>query len=146
MNESSQPLLVTAAIILDGRNRILLARRKADAKAEALKWEFPGGKVEAFEHPEECLKREIKEELDLEISVEGIFDVASHVFQMPSGRSHIVLLVYLCRAASSEFRELDVEEARWIDGDEIDDFDFAAPDIPVVVKFKEWLGAASRGR
>ena len=72
------PVNVTAAIILretpEG-TRVLLARRKLDTLLEPGKWEFPGGKLEPLEHPKACLKREISEELGLEIEVGEIFSV-----------------------------------------------------------------------
>jgi 8-oxo-dGTP diphosphatase len=58
---------VTAAILIEG-GKILIARRKADDHL-AFKWEFPGGKVEPGEIPEECLKREMKEEFNVEVRV-----------------------------------------------------------------------------
>ena len=145
-SESEKPLVVTAAIILDRDDRILLAQRQPDAKAEASKWEFPGGKVEAFEHPEDALRREIKEELDLEIQIESIFDVSSHVFAIAGGRRHIVLLCYMCRVNETEFKLLDAADARWIDSDDLDQFDFAAPDVPVVKKLKAWFDSGSGHR
>ena len=60
------PLVVTAAVIQD-KDKFLIAQRKKDCKLSSL-WEFPGGKIEFMEHPEECLKREIKEEIDMEIT------------------------------------------------------------------------------
>lgn len=62
-----QTLNVTAAIIERGRE-ILTAQRLKDSHM-GLRWEFPGGKIEPGESPEDCLKREIKEELDLDIQV-----------------------------------------------------------------------------
>lgn len=66
MTES--PLLVTAAVLQREDGRVLLARR-APGKAEAGLWEFPGGKVEPGEEPEDSLRRELREELGLEVSV-----------------------------------------------------------------------------
>jgi len=133
------PLLVTAAIILSPDGRVLLAQRKSDATFEALKWEFPGGKLEAFEHPEDGIRREIQEELELDIRVERIFDVASHFYVKDSDRRHIILLCYLCRVDSTDFKTLDVEDARWVTTDELGSYDFAAADIPLVSRLIEWF-------
>ena len=64
-------MLVTAAII-EKDDKVLITQRKADDK-RSLKWEFPGGKVKDGETPEACLKREIKEELGIDVSVLGYF-------------------------------------------------------------------------
>lgn len=139
MNDVVRPLLVTAAIILGPDGRLLIAQRKANASFEALKWEFPGGKLEAFEHPEDCIRREIQEELALDIRVERAFDVASHFYVSGADRRHIILLCYLCRADTSEFTTVDVEDARWITADELSGYDFAAADIPIVSRLAEWF-------
>lgn len=139
MTNVVRPLLVTAAIILGPDGRVLLAQRKSDAALEALKWEFPGGKIEAFEHPEDCIRREIKEELDLEIRVERVFDVASHFYVKDRDRRHIILICYLCRVDTLEFETLDVEDARWVNPDELSSYDFAAADIPIVSRLVEWF-------
>ena len=133
---------VASAIILretpDG-TRVLLARRKLDAKLEAGKWEFPGGKLEPFEHPEQCLIREIKEELDLEITVGESFDVASHIYETPRGPVHILLLAYLCRATSEQFKLVDVADACWVLAKDLGSFDYAAADIATVEKLRKHL-------
>lgn len=64
------PLIVTAAVIRDG-DKVLVARRQSGHLAG--KWEFPGGKLEPGESPKECLARELKEELGIEVAVLKIF-------------------------------------------------------------------------
>lgn len=134
-----RPLIVTAAIILGPDGRVLLAQRKSDAKTEASKWEFPGGKLEAFEHPEDCIRREIQEELALDIRVERAFDVASHFYVSGADRRHIILLCYLCRADTLDFKTIDVQDARWVKSDELASYDFAAADVPLVSRLQEWF-------
>lgn len=142
MGDLKAPLTVTAAIILRETSqgmRVLIARRKLDASLEAGRWEFPGGKVEPLEHPEACLKREIREELDLDIKVRRIFDVASHVYETPRGPFHILLLCYLCEASTDEFDCVDVAEARWVSADELPGFDYAVADRATVEKLRAFL-------
>ena len=143
-----KPLLVAAAIILRNEpaapagttTKILIAQRKADASAEGGKWEFPGGKVDPFEHPEATVVREIKEELDLDITVDRIFDVASHVYDHPTkGPGQIILICYLCGADSADFKLLDVADAKWVTVHELDRFQFAEADIGTVAKLKSYL-------
>jgi 8-oxo-dGTP diphosphatase len=129
------PLLVTAAVIRRGE-KILIAQRKADSKVEPLKWEFPGGKIEHGETPEECLAREIKEELNLKIKVGELIGISSHVYKK---KTHIVLLCYLCRFTAGQLKCLDVEDAKWIFPREMKSYQFAAADIPLLSEVKKAL-------
>jgi 8-oxo-dGTP diphosphatase len=136
-SKSPKPILVTAAAIVH-QDFVLIARRRLDSSSEPGKWEFPGGKVEFGEHPEAGLIREIKEELNLEIAVDKFFELASHV-DAPNGR-HVILLYYFCRLVRPESRGemklLEVADARWVGRHQLDEFDFAAADIPIVKAFK----------
>jgi 8-oxo-dGTP diphosphatase len=139
-----RPVNVTAAIILrempEG-TRVLLARRKFDTSLEPGKWEFPGGKLEPLEHPKACLKREINEELGLDIEVGEVFDLASHIYDTPNGAVHILLMCYLCECKSGEFKLIDVADARWVSPDELGNFDYAAADVAVVEKLRHSLSS-----
>lgn len=124
------PIVVTAAVI-EREDRILIAQRKADSVLEALKWEFPGGKLEAGESPEECLVREIREELGLQIKVGALVGISSHVYR-PDQRApiHILLLCYRCEWVAGEAQRLEVNDFCWIEKRNFAKFDFAAADIP----------------
>lgn len=143
MNATSvRPIPVMSAIILretPAGPRVLVAQRQLSAFLEPGKWEFPGGKLEPLEHPDACLAREIREELDLEISVGGIFDVASHVYETPKGPVHILLLFYLCSSETEQFKRVDVNDARWVSANELAAFDYAAADIATVAKLRAYL-------
>jgi len=147
--EMKAPILVAASIILgpedsEGVRRILIARRQFDARAEAGKWEFPGGKVEPLEHPELTVVREIKEELGLNVKVERIFDVASHVSESDLGPVHVILLCYLCSTTETQFQLLDASDAKWVTIQETDQFDFAIADHEPLRKLKAYfLGQSS---
>ena len=146
-NPTLKPVLVTAGLIFSGpsdNRSILISRRAFDSAMEGGKWEFPGGKVEFGETPEACLAREIREELDLEISVGRIFQVASHVYQVPEKRAHIVLLCYLCEAASTQTRNVEVIDAKWVDVSELDQYDFAKADLPIIARLKDEWSTASQ--
>lgn len=119
-------IIVTAAIIQD-QGKLLIAQRKAGAHL-ALKWEFPGGKVEEGEHPEDCLKREIAEELGIKIEVGNIFKVVSHKYES----KHILLLCYLCNYLEGTVTAKDCHDFRWIWPRELRGYDFAEADLPVV--------------
>jgi len=122
---------VTAAII-EREGRILIARRKRDDRFGGL-WEFPGGKLEPEESPEQCLKRELFEELGIEAKI-GKFIFAAPYF---SSFLSIELLVYEVAYVSGEFKLHDHDEVQWVLPEELDKFEFAEPDIPVVNKIKK---------
>ncbi|MES2856259.1 MAG: (deoxy)nucleoside triphosphate pyrophosphohydrolase [Bdellovibrionota bacterium] len=135
-----RPLVVCAAIILNdssGKELILTAKRLPDAKLEAGKWEFPGGKLEFGEQPEECLVREIKEELGLNVRVEELFDVVSHVYVDSVKKAHILLLVYLCRTDETEVQLIEAADAKWITIEEADGLNWAAADLSPLEKLKK---------
>lgn len=104
-----------------------------NAAVEAGKWEFPGGKVEHGEHPEDCLKREIREELNLQIEITKLIGLSSHVYERPGKEPlHVVLLGYLCCLNGGELKKLGVEDVRWVDLEEMESLDFAAADLPLI--------------
>lgn len=125
------PIVVTAAVIERG-DLVLITRRRPDASLEALKWEFPGGKMEAGESPEKCLRREILEELALDVTVGPLVGVSSHVYPSPSGEAlHILLLCYRC-SSDGEPQALEVDAFRWVSRSELNRFEFAAADVPLL--------------
>ncbi|KUO75004.1 MAG: NUDIX hydrolase [Desulfosporosinus sp. BRH_c37] len=121
---------VTAAIILKD-NKILIAQRAPDDKL-AGKWEFPGGKIEPSETPQECLKREIREELDVEIEVLDFFGESIYTYH--SGT--IQLMAFWCKLISGDLKLKVHNEIAWVNHNELDLYDFAPADIPLVEKLK----------
>jgi 8-oxo-dGTP diphosphatase len=124
-------LLVAAAIIENG-GKILLARRRAGAPYPLL-WEFPGGKVEAGEDPKDCVVREIREELAIEIAVDGIYDVIFYRYP----ERHVLVLAYCCRWLSGEIQDLEVAEHCWVSPDNVVNFDLLPADIPLALRISE---------
>jgi 8-oxo-dGTP diphosphatase len=121
---------VTASII-SRDNRVLIAQRPANDRL-AGKWEFPGGKIEPGETPEECLKREIREEFDVEIEVLEYFGQSIYTYK----NGKIKLMAYLCKWISGEFTLKVHSRIRWVGYDELDLFDYAPADIPLAEKLK----------
>jgi len=107
--------------------KILIARRKEGTRF-ANKWEFPGGRVEVNESPEECLKRELREELGIETEV-GEFICSS---RYDYGDFEVELLAYRVAHLSGEFRLNDHDEIRWALPLELKDYDFPEADAPIV--------------
>lgn len=123
-------MLVTAAII-QKNNLILIAQRKKDTLIEPNKWEFPGGKIEYLEHPEDCLKREIKEELEINISVDKLLTVNSHIYSVNKKNYHIILMAFLCKFIEGELKNVECQDSKWINPSQMGEYDFAAADIPI---------------
>lgn len=125
---------VTAAVLLQD-NRVFIARRK---KGEQLSghWEFPGGKVEDGESLQECLKREIREEFQVDITVGDFF--AESRYNYPHGPIH--LLAYWARWKQGTFTPSSHDQCRWVEINELDQYDFSPADRPLVKKLQEALG------
>lgn len=117
--------VVAGVIVRDGL--IFAAKRKEDGAA-GLKWEFPGGKIETDETPEEALYRELIEELDVEVIVGRIIGS----FSTPVGKHIIQLECYWCSATSSDVRLNSHVASGWFKPADLASLDWAKPDIPVV--------------
>ena len=132
------PLLVTAAII-EHDGKILLARRREDAPYP-LMWEFPGGKLEPFEDPRDCVVREIREELAIEISADTVYDVVYYRYPERT----VLVMAYLCRWLSGEIRNLEVAEHSWVLPGEIPAFQLLPADVPLAARIsKEFANAGA---
>lgn len=124
-------ILVTAAII-EKEGRILAARRGQGMHLEGF-WEFPGGKLEDGELPEECLARELYEELGVLVTVGSFF--AESVFDY--GNKIVKLLAYRVAHVSGEFQLEDHDKLAWLPADELHTLKWAPADIPLVEKLQE---------
>ena len=120
---------VVAAIIKSG-NRILATQRGYGEYKDG--WEFPGGKVESGESPEEALKREIEEELKVEIQVEDYLTTIEHDY--PS--FHLSMRCYWAEIIKGTPVLLEHEAAKWLSKDELDTVDWLPADITIIEQIK----------
>jgi 8-oxo-dGTP diphosphatase len=118
--------LVTAALIKDD-HRILIAQR-GKSKRFGSQWEFPGGKLQSGETPEACLRREIREELNLEIRVEEHFCTVRHRYQ----DFDIELMTFWCSIVGGELELEEHEQVRWVTVQELNQYDFVKADLSVI--------------
>ena len=123
--------LVTAALIRD-EDRILIAQR-GRGKRFGWKWEFPGGKVRANETPEDCLQREIKEELNLEIQVEKHFHTTHHRYP----DFDIELIAFWCSIIGGKLKLEEHEQVRWVTVQEMNDYSFVEADLNLIAALEE---------
>jgi 8-oxo-dGTP diphosphatase len=122
---------VTAAILFKDGKVLIAQRGQGDRLAN--KWEFPGGKVEAGETPEECLRREMYEEFRILVSV-GEF-LSESVYHYSHGS--IRLIAYRTFYESGNLSLQAHANCAWVSVDQLDDFDFAPADLPFVLVLKE---------
>jgi len=121
---------VSAALIFRG-GKLLITQRHADAHLGGL-WEFPGGKREAGESFEQCLVREIREELGVEISVGKLFEEIRHDYTEKS----VHLKFFLCKILSGEPQPLDCAALKWIDWPQLAAHEFPAADAQLLEKLR----------
>lgn len=98
-------------------------------------WEFPGGKIEPNESPENAIVREIKEELDTDIIVEK--EIGTIEYDYPT--FHISMKCFWCSVKNGELKLLEHEDAKWITRSEIDSVDWLPADRGILLKIKEML-------
>lgn len=121
-----QPLVVTAAVIRNGDS--VLITRRPEGKPHAGMWEFPGGKLDGNESPRDCLRREILEELDLEVAVGDILEAAYYRYDW----GPVLILAFECRPLAGQIRNLQVAEHRWVALEELSSFALLPADYPIV--------------
>ncbi|MCD6376423.1 MAG: 8-oxo-dGTP diphosphatase MutT [Caldisericaceae bacterium] len=122
---------VVAAVIVNQHNRILITQRPPDSHLSGY-WEFPGGKIDEDERPEQALKREIKEELNVEVEILRL--LWQQDFEYPQKK--IQISFYHCRLLSDEgqIKPLEVADFRWIFVAEFPQFNFPPADAAFIKK------------
>ena len=121
------PYVVVAAAILQCEGKILLTRRKLNAHQGGL-WEFPGGKREVGETLEQCLKRELKEEVDIEVGALKHFSVLRYRYP----EKEVELHFFTCSIVQGDPKPLGCIEIAWVTKGELAFYEFPAADRPVL--------------
>jgi 8-oxo-dGTP diphosphatase len=129
-NDLTNIIKVTAAILVKD-NKIIIAKRGPNDRL-ANKWEFPGGKVEIDETPKQCLKREIKEEFDIDVSVGEYLGSSIYNYDHIS----IELMAYRTHWENGEIDLKDHDDFKWVSSEQLTDFDFAPADMVFVKKLQ----------
>jgi 8-oxo-dGTP diphosphatase len=117
---------VVAAIIHDAEGRIFATQRGYGEFKDG--WEFPGGKMEAGETPEEALRREIWEELETRIEVERLVETVEYDYP----QFHLTMHCFLCRVESGRLELKEHEAARWLAKEELGSVDWLPADLQVI--------------
>ena len=126
MNERKHIEVVAAIIVRDGR---IFATQHGYGEWKDW-WEFPGGKIEPGESPEDALKREIREELATEIEVDELLTTVEYDYP----KFHLTMHCYLCTIISGDLTLLEHEDARWLALDELDCVKWLPADKDVIEK------------
>ena len=129
-------VLVAACALIDADGRVLIAQRPP-GKAMAALWEFPGGKVEADERPEEALIRELREELGISVKEDCLapFTFASHSY----ANFHLLLLLYLCRRWEGMPTSIEHSAIKWVRTRDLRDYPMPPADLPLIPMLREML-------
>ncbi len=126
---SVRTILVAACALVDADGRVLLAERPA-GKSMAGLWEFPGGKVEPGERPEETLIRELKEELGIVVSEPCLAPLtfASHVYP----EFHLLMPLYVCRRWEGTVTPQENQRLAWVRPNRLREYPMPPADEPLV--------------
>lgn len=127
------PLAVCAAVI-EHQGKVLLTERPAD-KQQGGFWEFPGGKIDPGESPHQSIKRELREELDIEIEVGPVLETVYHHYQWGS----VLIIAYRCRWQSGEIKHLEVSDHAWVEPDQFADYKILPADQPILDKLRDMV-------
>ena len=126
-------MIKVVAALIENDNKVLLARRSTGDINVLGKWEFPGGKVEQDENEFDAIEREIKEEFELVIKAKEF--LINNVCEYPT--KVVDLRLYKCDYVSGEFNLHDHSEYKWVDKEELLEYDLAPADIPLAEYVKK---------
>ncbi len=137
VTETAVPtVLVVAVALIDPDGRILIAQRPEGKQLAGL-WEFPGGKVEAGERPEQALIRELHEELGIDVKEACLapFVFTSHAYE----KFHLLMPLYLCRRWSGTVVAKEHTALAWVKPDKLRDYPMPPADEPLVAWLRDLI-------
>ena len=134
-------LIVAACALIDADGRILMTQRPM-GKTHAGQWEFPGGKVETGETPEQAVTRELREELSIEPCERCLqpFSFASHAYE----EYDLLMPLYLCRQWDGFAKALEGQALKWVFPDKLMDIDLVPADIALAQDIRDRLPSGRR--
>lgn len=129
-------VLVSAVALIDADGRVLLAQRP-EGKSMAGLWEFPGGKIEETETPEQALVRELHEELGIETwdSCLAPLTFASHSYD----NFHLLMPVFACRKWNGIPQAREGQTLKWVRPNDLRDYPMPEADIPLIPILRDWI-------
>jgi 8-oxo-dGTP diphosphatase len=132
--------LHVACAIIERQGTVLAAQRSASMSLP-LKWEFPGGKIEAGETPEECLHRELKEELGVSVDIGASLTAATHSYPDFT----VTLYPFTCRLSGGLITMHEHHALTWVEPRQMPELDWAEADLPIITEYLA-VTAAAEGR
>jgi A/G-specific adenine glycosylase len=127
MTKNSRPTIQVAAALIQQGDRYLIAQRLESAPLGGF-WEFPGGKCGPGEWYEDCVRRELREELGVEVEVMGRDRLVEYVYPDQT----VLLHFYRCRITSGEPRPLGCQQIQWVKLRELDQYRFPPANEPLI--------------
>ena len=129
-------VLVAACAMIDADGRVLICKRPQGKQLAGL-WEFPGGKVESGETLEECLIRELNEELGVNVTAACLapFVFTSHAYES----FHLLMPLYLCRRWDGFVSAREHEALAWVRPEKLSDYPMPPADVPLVAWLRDLL-------
>ena len=130
-------LTVVAVALVDADGRVLIAERPKGKKLAGL-WEFPGGKLEPDERPEEALIRELREELGIEVKAPCLAPLtfASHSYE----DFHLLMPLFICRRWEGFVQPLEGQRLKWVKPKALRDYPMPPADAPLIPALVDLLG------
>jgi 8-oxo-dGTP diphosphatase len=134
-------VLVAACALIDSDGRVLLTRRPAGKPMEGL-WEFPGGKIEPGERPEDTLVRELGEELGIVVREDCLAPLtfASHAYE----EFHLLMPLYVCRRWEGMVEAKEAQEIAWVRPPRLNDYPMPPADKPLIAHIVDLVALPAR--